>query len=147
MDGLAIRKADAADADFTFAVKEAAFREYVEKVWGWDGADQRELHELRFASQDVRIIQFRGTDVGYLSTSSFADAVRVHQIFILPEYQRKGIGSACMRLIVSDARAQKKVVRLQVLKINTRATAFYGRLGFKIVDEDNTHVQMVKLTG
>ena len=135
------------DVDFTFAVKEAAFREYVEKVWGWDGADQRELHELRFASQDARIIQYKGIDVGYFSTSATADRVRINQIFILPEYQRKGLGSACMRLIVSDARAQKKVVRLQVLKINTRAIAFYDRLGFSIVDEDDTHVQMEILTG
>lgn len=147
MDGMAIRKADSADVDFTFAVKEAAFREYVEKVWGWDGADQRELHEVRFASQDVHIVQYRGTDVGYFSTSSTADRVRVVQIFILPEYQRKGLGSACMRLIVSDASAQEKSVRLQVLKINTRAIAFYRRLGFSIVDEDNTHVQMEILTG
>ncbi|MDE2886964.1 MAG: N-acetyltransferase [Gemmatimonadota bacterium] len=144
---MAIRKADSADVDFTFAVKEAAFREYVEKVWGWDGADQRELHEVRFASQDVHIVQYRGTDVGYFSTSSTADRVRVVQIFILPEYQRKGLGSACMRLIVSDASAQEKSVRLQVLKINTRAIAFYRRLGFSIVDEDNTHVQMEILTG
>lgn len=147
MDGFAIRKADSVDVDFTFAVKEAAFREYVEKVWGWDGADQRELHELRFASQDARIIQYKGIDVGYFSTSATADRVRINQIFILPEYQRKGLGSACMRLIVSDARAQKKVVRLQVLKINTRAIAFYDRLGFSIVDEDDTHVQMEILTG
>lgn len=144
MDGLAIRKAAQADVDFTFAVKEAAFREYVEKVWGWDGADQRELHEVRFASKDVYIIQCHEIDVGYFSTSSTADWVRVYQIFILPEHQQKGLGSACMRLIVSDARAQKKAVRLQVLKINTRGIAFYERLGFKVVDEDDTHVQMVK---
>ena len=144
MDGLRIREAVEADVDFAFAVKEAAFREYVERVWSWDGADQRELHELRFASQDVHIIQFQGTDVGYYSTSSTVDSVRVYQVFILPEYQRKGIGSACMRLIVSDASAQEKSVRLQVLKINTRATAFYEGLGFKIVDEGDSHVQMVK---
>ena len=145
MDGLNIRKAVDADVDFTFAVKEAAFREYVEQVWGWDEVDQRELHEVRFASQNAHIIQYQGIEAGYFSTSSTADWVRVYQIFILPEYQRKGLGSACMRLIVSDASAQEKSVRLQVLKINTRAIAFYERLGFKIVDEDDSHVQMVSL--
>ena len=49
-----------------------------------------------------------------------------------------------MRLILSDASAQEKAVRLQVLKINTRAIAFFRRLGFEIVDEDDTYVQMVK---
>ncbi len=145
MDGLRIRKADSADVDFTFLVKEAAFREYVERVWGWDDVDQRELHELRFASQDVRIIQYKGIDVGYFSTSATADQVRIYQIFILPEYERKGLGSACMSRTVADAHAQGKDVTLQVLKINTRATAFYLRLGFEIVDEDDTHVQMISL--
>ena len=139
-----IRKAVSADVDFTFAVKKAAFREYVEKVWGWDGVDQRELHKLRFASQDVRIVQNKGIDVGYFSTSATVDRVRIYQIFILPEYQRKGLGSACMNRTVADAHAQGKDVTLHVLKINTRATAFYLRLGFEIVDEDDTHVQMVK---
>ena len=142
MDGLSIRQACERDSDFVFAVKEAAFREYAEQVWGWHGIDQRELHDLRFASQDVRIIRFQKTDVGYFATSSTADAVRVHQIHILPEYQRKGLGTACMRVIVRDANAQDKAVRLQVLKINTRAIVFYRRLGFKIVDEDAIHLQM-----
>ena len=51
-----------------------------------------------------------------------------------------------MSHIVADARARKMAVRLQVLKINTRGISFYQRLGFEIVDEDDTHVQMVNLT-
>ena len=142
MDGLSIRKACEADSDFVFAVKEAAFREYVDQVWGWDHIRQRKMHDARFASQDVRIIRFQANDIGYFSTSSTTDSVRVHQMFVLPEYQGKGFGTACMNRIVADARAQKKAVTLQVLKINTRGIAFYQRLGFKIVGEDDTHVQM-----
>lgn len=144
MDGLKVRKAVEGDVDFTSSVKEAAFREYAEQVWGWDEINQRELHDLRFASQEVPIIQFRRTDVGFFATSSTADWVREYEIFILPEYQQKGFGSACMSRIVADARARKKAVTLHVLKINTRGIAFYQRLGFKIVDEDDSHVQMVK---
>ena len=106
-------------------------------------SDQEQI-ALRFASQDVRIIQYKGIDVGYFSTSATVDRVRIYQIFILPEYQRKGLGSACMNRTVADAHAQGKDVTLHVLKINTRATSFYLRLGFEIVDEDDTHVQMVK---
>ena len=34
VEELSIRKANALDSDFAFAVKEAAFRGYVEQVWG-----------------------------------------------------------------------------------------------------------------
>lgn len=145
MEGLKFRKAQATDSDFVFTVKKAAFREYVEQIWGWDDTYQKELHNRRFASQDLRIIQFNGTDVGFLSTSSTADTLNVNQVYILPEYQEKGIGAACLRGIIDDASLEQKPVTLQVLKINTRATAFYQRLGFAIVDENSTHFQMKRL--
>ncbi len=145
VEELSIRKANALDSDFAFAVKEAAFRGYVEQVWGWDHTHQRELHNTRFASQDFHVIRFQGNDVGILSTSSASDSLKVHQLFILPEYQGRGIGSACVTRIIDDAGAEEKAVTLQVLKINPRGIAFYQRLGFKIADEDSTHVQMVRL--
>lgn len=145
MKKLNIRKAHAADSEFVFAVKRAAFREYVEQVWGWDEVYQKELHNRRFASQDLGIIQFNGTDIGFLSTSASLDTLNVHQIYLLPEYQERGIGAACMRGIIDDASLEQKPVTLQVLRINTRATAFYERLGFTIIDENSTHFQMGRL--
>lgn len=142
MEGLKFRKAQATDSEFVFTVKKAAFREYVEQIWGWDDTYQRELYNRRFASQDIRIIQFHGTDVGFLSTWNTPDTFKVDQLYILPDYQGKGIGAACMRHIIDDASLEQKPVTLQVLKINPRATAFYQRLGFKIVDENSTHFQM-----
>ena len=142
MEALKVRKAQATDSEFVFAVKRAAFREYVEQIWGWDDTEQRDLHNRRFNSQDLGIIQFCGTDVGFLSTSNTPDTLNVNQLYILPKYQGKGIGAACMRRIIDDASLEQKPVTLQVLKINTRATAFYQRLGFTIVDENSTHFQM-----
>ena len=142
MEALKVRKAQATDSEFVFAVKKAAFREYVEQIWGWDDTYQRDLHNRRFASQDLRIIQFHGTDVGFLSTFSTSDTFKVDQLYILPEYQGRGVGAACMKRIIDDASLEQKPVTLQVLKINTRATAFYQRLRFIIVDENSTHFQM-----
>lgn len=142
MKALSIRKTQATDSEFVFAVKKAAFREYVEQIWGWDDTYQRDLHNRRFDSQGIRIIQLHGTDVGFLSTRNTPDTFKVEQLYILPEHQGKGIGAACMKRIIDDANREQKPVTLQVLKINTRATAFYQRLGFTIVDENATHFQM-----
>ena len=144
MKELSLRKAYTSDSEFVFTVKKAAFREYVEQVWGWDDGYQKELHNRRFDSQDFRIIQFHGTDVGFLATSSTPDTLKVNQLFILPEYQGRGIGSACMTRIIDDASLAQKTVTLQVLKVNPRGIAFYQRLGFTIVNESSTHFQMEK---
>ncbi len=144
MEELNTRKAHASDSEFVFTVKEAAYREYVEQVWGWDDNYQRERHNAEFASQDFHIIQFRGTDVGFLTTSRTSDMLKVNQIFILPEYQGKGIGSACLTRIIYDAGLEQKSVVLKVLKVNTRSISLYKRLGFTIAGEDSIYFQMEK---
>ena len=47
------RKAAAGDSGFAHRVRRAAFREYVELVGGWDEGEQRQLHERRFAEQEL----------------------------------------------------------------------------------------------
>ena len=144
MEELHIRKACTSDSEFVFTIKKAAFQEYVEQVWGWDDNYQRELHDRRFASQDLRIIQFCGTDVGFLATSRTRATLKVNQLYILPEYQGRGIGTACMTRVLNDASLRQKPVVLQVLKVNTRGVAFYQRLGFTTVGETTTHFLMKK---
>ena len=145
MEELSLRKADASDSEFVFTVKKAAFRAYVEQVCGWDNSYQREQHNRRFAAQDISIIQFREVDVGFLAISHTPDRFKVNQLYILPEYQGRGIGSAGMTRIIDDANLAQKPVVLQVLKVNTHGIAFYQRLGFTIIGENTTHVQMEKL--
>ena len=145
MEEVSLRRAYASDSEFVFTVKKAAFREYVEQIWGWDDSYQRQLHNRRFAAQDFRIIQFREVDVGFLAISHTSDMLKINQLFILPEYQGRGIGSACMTRIIDNANLEQKPVVLQVLKVNTRGIAFYQRLGFTIVNESSTHFQMEKL--
>jgi ribosomal protein S18 acetylase RimI-like enzyme len=146
MDNLRLRKATANDMEFAYRTKRAAFRLYVEQVWGWDEEEQRQLHERRFASQDFQVIQVSGIDVGILAIVREPDCMKLNQLFILPEYQGRGIGTACMIRIIEDAAAYELPVRLQVLKVNSRAVAFYQRLGFRSIGESDTHVLMEKLS-
>ena len=146
IDNLRLRKATADDSEFAYQTKKAAFRKYVEKVWGWDEEEQRQLHRRRFASQDFRVIEVSGIDVGILAVAKQPDCVKVSQIFILPEHQSGGIGTACMMHIIKDAAVSGLAIRLQVLKVNNRAAAFFQKLGFKTTGENETHVLIEKLT-
>ncbi len=145
MTNLRLIKATANDSEFAYQTKKAAFREYVEKVWGWDEDEQRQLHERRFASQDFQVIQVSGISVGILAIVRQPDCVKVNQMFIVPEYQSRGIGTACMMRIIEDGAVSKLPVRLQVLKVNNRALAFYQRMGFRNIGESDTHILMERL--
>ena len=142
MGDLILREASPDDSEFAYLVKKAAFRGYIERVWGWDEECQRELHQRRFASQDFRVIQSAGIDVGILAIERRPDCLKVNQLFIMPDHQGRGIGTACMRVIIEEAQTRRISIRLQVLKVNSRAIAFYRRLGFTPIDENATHVQM-----
>ena len=144
MDNLKLRKASADDSELAYQTKKAAFKTYVEQTFGWDEAEQRQLHDMRFPSQEFYVIQASGIDVGILAMVREPDCVKINQLFIRPEYQNGGIGLACMTHVMKDAEALGLPVRLQVLKVNSRAIVFYQRLGFNQVGENDTHLLMEK---
>ena len=144
MDDPTLREATADDSEFAYVTRRAALRQYVEKVWGWDEGEQRQLHEQRYRPQDFRIISVGGEDVGILAFVVMPDCVRVNQVFVLPEHQGRGIGSKCVSSIKAKARQLGLPVRLRALKVNPRARAFYERLGFARIGETDTHVLMEK---
>ena len=146
MQNLQLRPATISDSEFAYQTTKAAFREYAEKVWGWDEDEQRKLHQRRFAVHDFRVIQIAGTDIGIMAMERQQNCISLHQLFILPEYQGKGIGEAVMKLIINEAAEAKLPMRLQVLKVNNRAFKFYERLGFKRTGESNTHILMERLS-
>ena len=137
---VSLRPATASDSGFAFAVKKAAFRRYVERAIGWNEAEQKELHRQRFASQDFRVVQHSDTDVGVLAMEKRDGFLKVNGLYILPDHQGRGIGAACMKVVFDEA--GDLPVRLQALKVNTRAIAFYQRLGFVDIGESDTHIQM-----
>jgi len=53
------------------------------------------------------------------------DCLKLNQLFILPEYQSKGIGRKCTALVIEEGRRLGLPVCLGVLKVNPRALAFY----------------------
>jgi ribosomal protein S18 acetylase RimI-like enzyme len=134
-----MRKAGPQDSEFAYRTRCAAFREYVDKVGGWNEEEQRRHHARRFGAQDFRVISVAGTDVGIVAVTMMPDAMRVNQLFLLPEHQGHGIGGRCMRLLMEEGHRLGLPVRLRVMKVNPRARAFYERLGFGRTGETETH--------
>lgn len=57
----------------------------------------------------------------------------ITDIYILPEYRKKGIGKALINYIINLAKSQEiKKIKLSVWTFNRNAINFYEKLGFKI---------------
>ena len=137
-----LRTACQDDKEFVYQVKCAAMREYIEQTWGWDEGAQRRLHDRRFGSQEFQIVSLDGRDVGIMSVALEPECVFLNQIYILPGYQGQGIGRKCMLTVFERATKSNLPIKLKVLKVNTRAAAFYERLGFVIAGDTDTHLLM-----
>lgn len=136
-----LRPATENDSEFAFKVKKRALREYVEKTWGWDETFQRKFHQEHWHPQHEKVIMLDGCDIGKIVTCDHGEHLLLESVYILPEYQNRGIGTHLIRQVIDNAHHEKKPVRLHVLRINP-AVALYKRLGFTTVSETETHFVM-----
>ena len=79
-------------------------------------------------------IQYEGREVGLLTIKQEETEINIVTLQLLPEYQGRGIGSAVIKHILSEANSHRCSVGIEVLKISP-ARKLYERLGFKITSE------------
>ena len=78
---------------------------------------------------EYRCILADGAHAGYFRLCPAEDGWELDDLYIFPEFQNRGIGTAVIR----DC-CEKGPVMLYVFRKNTRALALYRRLGFREVD-------------
>ena len=142
MSHITLRPANPKDSEFAYQTKRSAFKHYIEEAIGWDEAYQRQRHETRFTGQNFRIIQKARLDIGVLAAVEEEDRLKLNQIFIQPEHHGQGAGSACMHLILEEAKNKGLPVELRVLHNNPREISFYHSLDFLETDRSKTHLHM-----
>jgi ribosomal protein S18 acetylase RimI-like enzyme len=69
------------------------------------------------------------------------ELIFIRMIFLLPEFQGRGIGAELLQGEVARATEAGKQLHLKVIKINP-AKKLYDRLGFVVVEEDDATYHM-----
>jgi ribosomal protein S18 acetylase RimI-like enzyme len=114
----------------------------IEKLFGVRGYEvEWQKFDAVYDEGSTSIICVEGRSVGWLSTTSRDDAIEIGHIYLLPMFQRRGIGTLLIQAIIGDARAAGLRVRLSTAKINP-AVALYKRLGFQLVGESEFKIYM-----
>jgi ribosomal protein S18 acetylase RimI-like enzyme len=129
------RNAERSDVEFAFKVTEAAMRSYVEQTWGeWKAGWQREHHVSSFNAEPHRVVLVGEVQAGILVVAEAATHLQVEKLYLLPEFQNQGIGTALLEGVLRQGQAASKPVFLRVLTVNTSAQRFYARHGFRITE-------------
>ncbi len=144
MTGLSVTLTEAQESDraFFIEVHHLAYRTHIEAMFGWDADLQREYANSAFDSENIFIVWLDGEQVGVVGLDILPDFVWLKQLYILPTYQRKGVGGFVVRWAIGISQSRKKELRLQTLKVNVSAVEFYQRYGFEISEETDTHWEL-----
>jgi GNAT superfamily N-acetyltransferase len=85
-------------------------REYVEQTFGpWIEAFQRKLIGESFSFATHHIIMADAQTAGILSVTSHDTHVQLEKLFILPAFQRRGLGMHFLRDIAEAAAVQQNL--------------------------------------
>jgi GNAT superfamily N-acetyltransferase len=137
-----LRRCSDADFEWAFALHRAALKDYVEQTWGWHETDQRRIFADQFQSQQRRVIQVAGNDVGVLIVEERPDDVFLDLLELLPAWQGKGLGTDILRWLLRRAADSGRPLRLHVLRANPRAAALYEREGLRVVASNEVKLVM-----
>jgi len=132
------------DFDFVYELKKIAYKEYIEQTWGWDEEFQMNFHKENFSTANTKIITVENKPIGTVDVKEEDKRIFISGLYLLPEYQSKGIGSSILADIEKDAKAAVKRLELEVLRVNIRAEKLYKRLGFEMVEGDENKFAMYK---
>src|SRR5918998_661069 len=90
--------------NFAFEVKRVALGPHIIARWGWDEAFQRNFHEQRFRDTPFSRITHNRQAVGTIALTALADHLRPDEFYLLPAYQRQGLGTRILNhcLAVAD---------------------------------------------
>lgn len=137
-----LRKATPEDAAFCYRVLETTMREYVEQTWGaFNAADNQKAVAERIAAETFSVIRCEGVDVGVLCVERHPTHIQLDQLFILPGYQNKGIGTRIVRDLAREAKQSRRPLRLRVLAVNP-ARRLYEREGFRMTQNTIQRIYM-----
>jgi len=140
-----LRSATESDFEFSFEAKRQALGPHVSARWGWDEAYQIELHSKRWSERPWSIIDLNGEPIGTVSIKRNEEHFQFGEFYLLPAFQRRGIGTHVLRSVLEEADNHALPVKLEYLKWNP-VGSLYKRHGFEVVAENEIHYFLVRGT-
>jgi ribosomal protein S18 acetylase RimI-like enzyme len=103
---------------------------------------RRQSIHANFPEAQSQVILIEGESAGWLVVAELPGEIRLIEIMVAAGHRGKGIGSAVMREVLSEADHSGKPVRLTVGMTNSDAIRLYDRMGFRRIGGDAVRHEM-----
>lgn len=134
-----LRPATIDDLEFIFQLRIKTMKPFFKDTLGWNDTDEHEkaADELYHA----QIVMVGKKEIGVVKVVPGTDELHLHQMQILPEFQRNGIGAELIRQTIIRSENMQMPITLLVVK-NTPAKRLYDRFGFVVTDDYEHNCKM-----
>jgi ribosomal protein S18 acetylase RimI-like enzyme len=149
---VALRAVTPEDEEFLLGVYASTREEELSQVsWGEGQREaflrqqfeaQRREYGARFPGAEYDLVLLDGAPAGRIWVGRDAEQIRLLDIALLPEAQRRGVGAALVGALIDEARSNGKALRHMVFVLNTGALRFYERLGFRVIEDVGGYLHM-----
>ena len=144
---LTMRRARADESAQAYRIKRDSLVPHQVSLCDWDESEQWRAHERRFATQDYYLLEEAGKPVGVMALVVGLEQIRLNQFFVMPDCHGRGIGTAALCALTTEADGVGLSVRLDVARDNQRAIALYENFGFRMLECTGDRVAMLRSPG
>lgn len=139
-----LRMATEYDIDFMLYVQEKINKGYVEKHLGtWDLNFQKIFLEKSMQREKYNIICLDEEKIGIFSWNENVENVYLHELLILPKFQKNKIGNMLLEMLIKRSEYFEKTLIAYVFKSNSKAMEFYKKRGFEVEEETRSHYKII----
>ena len=110
MTYITLRPATAGDLPFVRSLYLDNMRAVTARVLAWDEARQTASFHTRFLPAEVSVVVLEGRDIGLMQVAEREDEFFLKQFFIVPRFQRRGIGTGLLQALIERAAQAGKAV-------------------------------------
>lgn len=132
---LEFRQGTVQDFDWIWELRREGLARYVEEALGRSEEVQHLQFRENFTPELWQILIHDGDEVGAQLAFERPQELYLAYVLIAPAFRDRGLGSIATRLLQSRSAELGIPFRLHVMSANTKAAAFYERLGFKLIGE------------
>ena len=132
-----------ADFDRLAGMRITAMRESLERVGRFNPERARERLRSTFSPEHTRVIAFEEVPVGFYAARPSAEGLRLDHLYVLPDFQSRGIGGEVLRKIFEEADKDAAPILVGALK-ESASNRFYQRHGFVKTSESEWDIYYVR---
>lgn len=132
-----LRAAKKSDYDFVKGLYVATMEPLLTALDAWNTERNIASFNQTYRVGEASIVVVAGKDIGWFQLHPGKNDLSLHQIHLKPGYHNRRIGTHIIEALIRRAETEGKKLTLSVVRGN-RALRLYRRLGFAIIDEDDT---------